>query len=59
MFDAKRAGINADAAETADDIIMHRNKVSVPVLVMVISPREGKYLGIFAEKYSIIELPAK
>ena len=46
MFDAKIAGINADTADTADDITIHRNNVSVPLSAMVIELSEGKQFKI-------------
>ena len=50
MFDAKIAGINADTADTADDITIHRNNVSVPLSAIVIELSDGRNCGILAEK---------
>lgn len=50
MFEAKIAGIKADTAETADDITIHKNNVSVPLSAIVIELSDGRNCGIFTEK---------
>lgn len=50
MFEAKTAGIKADTAETAEEITIHRNNVSVPLSAIDIELSDGRNCGIFTEK---------